>query len=107
MNCLSVDLARPWASSLIATDAAPAFGFGMARASCSPSVVRSVAAHCSMDGRGIILAGADLDSASVRRTVRAPLHLPIHYDDFAPQFSVKAKSVADAPTLEATAVTGG
>ena len=81
-NSLNIDLARPLTSSLIVTDAAPA----------------------SVSGHGLIPVGADLDTTSVR-FVDAPFHLSVHYDHFVPQFSVKARIGADAPTLEATAVT--
>ena len=37
--------------------------------------------------------------------VAAPLDIPIHYEDFTPQISTRAKEAADAPTLEAIAVT--
>ena len=36
MSYLNVDLARPWSASLVATDGAQSFGFGMAQAPCRP-----------------------------------------------------------------------
>ena len=102
--CLNVDLARPWAPEVVASDGALAYGFGMARASCSEEWVRHIAAHCAEEGHGIIPKGVNLDTDSVK-AVLAPLHIPMHYDEFVPQFSVKAKAPGNAPTMEAIAVT--
>ena len=44
---LNIDLTRPWAAQVVATDGAQDFGFGMACASCHPSWTRRMAAHCS------------------------------------------------------------
>ena len=100
--CLNVDLAKPWPSSLVATDGAQVFGFGMARASCVPTWVRRIAGHCAVGGHGIIPDGVDVDSYFIR-AVESPLHIAIHFVEFAPQISVRAKEEADAPTLEAIA----
>ena len=102
-SCLNIDLTRPWQSFLTCTDGAPSFGFGMAQAGCTPAEVRGIAAHCSRTDHGIIPGGVDLTSSSVE-AVGAPLHLPFGYDSFVPMFSIKAQLAADAPTMEATAV---
>ena len=104
MSYLNVDLARPWSASLVATDGAQSFGFGMAQAPCRPEWVRHVAAHCAVDGHGIIPDGVDLDTKSIQ-AVTSPLHVPVSYDAFVPKLSVKAKGSDDAPTLEAVACT--
>lgn len=44
-----VDLCRPWASRIIATDASPSFGFGACHAKLDPRLVRDAA---SVAGRG-------------------------------------------------------
>ena len=104
MGYLNLDLTRPWAAQVVATDGAQDFGFGMACAACDPSWTRRMAAHCSEVGQGIIPGGVELNSASVR-AVRGPLHVPYGYDDFTPCLSVRAKVRDDAPTLEAIALT--
>ena len=76
----------------------------MAKAPCAPTVVRSIAPRCAVDGHGILPSGIDYSSHSVA-TVTMPLDIPISYDDFRPQFRIRAKEAADAPTLEAIAVT--
>ena len=48
--------------------------------------------------------GVDVSCASTQ-AVRFPLHIPYDYDEFVPCFSVRARQQADAPTLEAGAVT--
>ena len=83
---------------------AQVYGFGMARASCSEEWVRHIAAHCAEEGHGIIPDGVDLETDSIK-AVTAPLHIPVHYDEFMPQLSVKANALGDAPTMEAIAVT--
>ena len=103
VNCLNIDLARPWQPFLSATDGAPSFGFGMAQAACDPTDVTTVAAHCSRSDHGIVPGGVDLTSKSVC-AVGSPLHLSVCYDDFVPKFGINAKLAADAATLEATAV---
>ena len=102
--CLCIDLTRPWADFLLATDAAPIFGFGMAKSKCHPMHVRSIADFCSVEGHGFIPDCVDLASPSVR-AVEAPCPWPVHYDHFVPLISAKAKAKSDAPTMEATAVT--
>ena len=99
-----VDLARPWASVLVATDGAQSYGFGMAVASCDPVLTRHIAAHCAEDGHGIVPKGVDTSRPSVQ-AVLSPMHVPIHFDDFTPRICMKAKTFADAPTLQAIAVT--
>ena len=101
---LNVDLTRPWAPQVVATDGAQDYGFGMACASCDPSWTRRIAAHCAEVGHGIIPQGVNVNSKSIR-AVKAPLHVPFQYEDFTPCISVKAKVPDDAPTLEAVAVT--
>ena len=103
MGYLNVDLTRPWAAQVVATDGAQDYGFGMAASSCHPSWTRRMAGHCSESGQGIIPAGVDIGSASVR-AVQDPLHIPYAYDDFVPYFSVRAKVRDDAPTMEAIAI---
>ena len=102
--CMYVDLARPWASNLVASDGAIVHGFGMAKARCSPDWSRRIAAHSSLDGHGIIPDGVDLNAPSVK-AVAQPLHIPINYTDFVPQFSVKARHAGDAAEMEAAALT--
>ena len=99
-----MDLARPWAPHLVATDGAQSFGFGMAQAHCAPDLVREVAAHCAVEGHGFLPRGVDMNTDSVK-AISSPLVLPCCYDDFVPQICVKAKEACDAPTLEAIAVT--
>ena len=103
MGYLNIDLTRPWAAQVVATDGAQDYGFGMAVSSCHPSWTRRMAAHCSESGQGIIPAGVDLGSISVQAE-RDPLHIPYDYDDFVPCFSVRAKARDDVPTLEAIAI---
>jgi len=101
---LSVDLTRPWATSLVATDGAECYGFGMAKATCTEDVSRAVAAHSRLDGHGIIPAGSDQGAPSVA-AVEKPLYLDVHKDEFVPQFSVRAKIPGNAPEMEAGALT--
>ena len=42
---LEADLARPWADTLIATDASPVFGFGVSALTVPPSQARRIARH--------------------------------------------------------------
>ena len=102
--CLCVDLAKPWTPYISATDGAQVFGFGMAQAAADPLLVRRIAEQCAVEGHGILPSGIDLSSHSVSAVV-APLRIPVHYNEFRPHISVQAKEAADAPTLEAIAVT--
>jgi hypothetical protein len=102
--CLCVDMARPWTPNITTTDGAQVFGFGMAQAPADPLLVRRIAEQCAVEGHGILPEGVDLASYSVS-AVEAPLQIPVQYQEFAPQISVRAKEAADAPTLEAIAVT--
>ena len=104
MPCFNVDLARPWASDLVASDGAIVYGFGMAKAHCSQDWIRLIAAHSALDGHGIFPSGVDLQTPSVK-AVAKPLHISVDYKDFVPQFSVKAKQAGDAAVMEALALT--
>ena len=99
-----VDLARTWGSILVATDGAQSYGFGMAVASCDPVLTRHTTAHWAEDGHGIVPKGVDTSTPSVQAAL-SPMHVPIHFDDVTPRSCMKAKTFADAPTLEAIAVT--
>ena len=66
--------------------------------------VRHIAAHCAEEGHSIIPQGVHLDTNSIK-AVLALLHIPMHYEEFVPQFSVEANAPGDAPTMEAIAVT--
>ena len=106
-SCVSAVLylaCRVWVPFAVATDAAPLFGFGTARAPCAPSLSRSLAAWCAVDGHGFIPQGVDLESASVWAVTR-PVHMSLRYNDFVPQLRVQAQKKDDSPALEATAVT--
>ena len=76
----------------------------MAQAAADPLLVRRIAEQCAVEGHGILPSGIDLSSHSVSAVV-APLRIPVHYNEFRPHISVQAKEAADAPTLEAIAVT--
>ena len=83
MGLLNIDLTRPWAAQVVATDGAQDYGFRMACSPCHPSWTRRMAAHCSKIGQGIIPAGVNLENALVR-AVLDPLHAPYDYDEFVP-----------------------
>ena len=76
----------------------------MAQAPADPLLVRRIAEQCAVEGHGILPEGVDLASYSVS-AVEAPLQISVQYQEFAPQISVRAKEAADAPTLEAIAIT--
>lgn len=96
------DLRRPWLDVIPASDASPAFGFGMAWAKSSPQEVRRIAARCA-GGPHHVRVCRGLDSpAEVPRAGRE-VRLRQRERDFVTVFSVKADLITHAGALEATA----
>ena len=99
----SADLRRPWWSELVATDASPAFGFGMCTASTSSSLVRATAAASATADSQIrlrLLPGDEREKPRVGSIFRLPLTMA----DFKPTFSIKARLTEHSGTMELEAV---
>ena len=99
----SADLRRPWWSELIATDASPAYGFGMCVATASSSLVRATAATASTADSLIRLRLVPGDEHEKPR-VGTVFRLPITMGDFRPTFSVRARHTEHSGTMELEAV---
>jgi len=96
------DLARQWHPEIIATDASPAYGFGLSVLGCTPDFARKVG-HLGYSGDGY----AELDVTSsdyVGPKKGTPHRLGVHMDSFTAKLSLPAKYKAHSGSLEATGV---
>lgn len=98
----SSDLRRPWWPCMPATDASPAFGFGLSIAKCDPSISRAVAAGAA-DSSCVVRLVEEADVHEVPRTGPV-LRLPLEFDDFKTVFSIKANEVSHSGAMELEAV---
>lgn len=99
----SADLCRPWWSKLVATDASPAFGFGMSIAPSSAELTRSVAAAAA-DGTCVIRLRPTAGDPKELPRVGPVMRLPLRSSDFATVFSVRARRVAHSGAMQLEAV---
>jgi hypothetical protein len=99
----SADLRRPWWSFLPATDASPAFGYGLSIARCEPGLSRSIGAVAADPSAVIRLAPCADEPAEVPR-VGFEYRLPLTMDDFRTTFSIPAHRIAHSGEMEMAAV---
>jgi site-specific DNA-cytosine methylase len=99
----SADLRRPWWPLLPATDASPAYGFGLSVADCEPSLTRAVAAAASDNSCYIRLTRAPGDPEELPRLGQA-FRIPMEFDDFRTVFSVRAEETSHSGAMELQAV---
>ena len=98
------DLCREWLEKLLATDASPAFGFGVSVARCHHDLVRDIAGE-PLDGH-IRLQRSRGDAPEVYR--KGPCRrLPLRKRAFQHVLSIRAKYYAHSGALEADALTLG
>ena len=97
------DLTRPWWSFLAATDASPAFGYGMCTAPCHPSISRSIGAASADPFAVVRLSRVQGDADEIQRS-GFEHRLQMTMDDFKPIFSVQAADIAHAGEMEMEAV---
>ena len=70
---LEADLARPWADTLVATDASPVFGFGVSALKVPPCQIRRLARHAFRPD-GLVITDDDVNDA--KELIGRPLLLP-------------------------------
>ena len=100
---LRVDLLMPWYESVVATDAAPEFGFGACRAPMTAQVRQLLLDAEGDQGRFVQLPSEEGDEPGAPRTGR-PVHLPLRKTAFATVFSIPAREKGHSGQFEATAV---
>ena len=98
----SADLTKPWWSFIAATDASPAYGYGLCVAPCSPLQTREVGAFAA-DSSAVIRLADCADGEEVPRA-GPELRLNLGMDDFEPVFAVRATAIAHAGQMELEAV---
>ena len=98
-----VDLTRPWMSSVPATDASPAYGFGFCAAKMSPEEVRNLAAHAGQGSHTFRLRRASGDPPEKPR-IGPEYRLNIGARHFKTILSVRAKTIKHSGELEGEAV---
>ena len=101
---LEADLARPWADTLIATDASPVFGFGVSALTVPPSQARRIARH-AFRPEGLVITEDEVEGAKER--VGRPLRLPCRKSDFRCILSVPRQFEAHSGALETAGISLG
>jgi len=97
------DLTRPWATTLLATDASPSFGFGLSARSVTPHQSREVGRQaCSVDA----VVRFDLAASDEPEKVRlgTEYRLPFPMGSFRTVLSARTRFGGHAGHLEATGV---
>lgn len=102
--CLEADLARPWLKEVLASDASPEYGFGVATYDCGEEFARSVGRLAVQPNLYVELDCDDLLTAR-RPKAGIPRNLGVHMNKFRPILSIKAKYKAHSGSLEAAGVT--
>jgi hypothetical protein len=104
--CLSIylesDLVRPWHETLYASDASPAFGFGLSAAKVGSSKVRDLASLSQRSRCHVRLLG---DRSLEIPRLGVEYRLPVPPEAFRTLLSIKAKHKAHSGGLEAAGVT--
>jgi len=105
MPCLEFDMARPWQTSLIATDATPSWGFGVSAAPAPASLVRAVGRFAVKRDMFVRLLRGDGDPLEQGWKARAgrPLPIPLCRSAFKTVISSRNKFPGHAGALEAEA----
>ena len=99
----SSDLRRPWWSFIPATDASPAYGYGLSTARCDPSLSRDIGAASADPSAVIRLTFCPGDTPEIPRT-GPEFRLPLSMDDFHTTFFIHASSIAHSGEMEMEAV---
>ena len=97
-------MARPWLPELLASDASPEFGFGVATYKCSACLARSVGQLAVQPGTYVEVSVNDGEVAK-RPKLGTPRHIGVHAAKFRAKLSLKAKYKAHSGALEAAGVT--
>jgi hypothetical protein len=97
-----VDLTRCWDENLYASDASPAYGFGLSAARLGQTAVQRLAAKAQRTGCCVRMHGEE--GIELPRS-GAELRLPISRTSFRTLLSIKAGRVAHSGEMEATGVT--
>ena len=104
MPLLAVDHTMPWQDLLVATDASPAYGFGVSVAPCSPELHRENSRCATRHGTHVRLDKGVDHHISMERERPGQERLPISKSAFAAVISALAKFAAHSGALEATGV---
>ena len=99
MPLLPADLERQWLPEIVATDAAPQFGFGVCAYSCTPDEAAQVGRLSDRRGDYVRLFPEDGDEPEVPRQGRA-LRLSMHKSSFRQVICSKAQWQAHSSVLE-------
>jgi hypothetical protein len=98
--CLEVDLRRPWLDRIVATDASPAYGFGVAVAQCPRSTARLVG-KASLNPDTVIRLTRDPDDPLEKLRRGKEVRLTLRQRHFRTVLSVKAKHKDHSGGMEA------
>ena len=102
---LSASLARRFSNILVATDAAPEFGFGVSVCHTFSSLVRTLSRKAESRGDFVRLdRNRDPDPVEARPRLGAPIILPVGKRDFHPVVSSPARFHEHSGSLELKAV---
>ena len=96
----SVDMERRFLNIVVACDAAPEFGFGVAVKASDADTVRHLAAQASQIDRYLALDGVT-DGFAHKAAYGSPVELRAKLGDFTPVLSLKARRLAHSGELEA------
>jgi hypothetical protein len=97
------ELDRPWSSTVIASDASPAYGFGVCSAELDKGVVRTLASDGGDKGSIFRLLRGDGDEPP-RPRIGPVTTVPLFQKDFKTLLSLKARRLQHSGSLEASAV---
>jgi len=100
-----IDLCADWLDLVPATDALPAYGYGMCIAHAPPWLVRAGAAEAYGE-HFFVLEGKDGVRQEVKRTGRR-VDFPLPMSAFKPTFSIRARTIKHSGALEAEAAVLG
>ena len=100
---IDADLTRPWQDVLLASDASPAYGFGVSVADASADLLRSFAREATLPNTHARLArdGRYVDEEAAKPRVGRACRLPLAKAAYSTVVSAKAAHQAHAGTLEA------
>ena len=103
---LESDLCRVWHDQLVASDASPSFGFGVAVATCSKRLVKQVG-RCSHDANVHIRCARERTDAREKPRAGRVLRLDIGQSAFKTVLSMKASHIEHSGGMEAHALALG
>ena len=105
---LEADLSRPWQTTLVATDASVAYGFGVSEAHADPDLVREIGRFGEQPGRLIRLhRDGGVSDEPERFRKHTALTIPLSKAAFRTVISSKRRWAAHSSTLETCGVVLG